>query len=106
MKSDLELVAAVKSGDVKAFSELVLRHQKAVLRLSLRWVKDVDLAEDIVQDSFIKAYQKIHLFEERSSFKSWLFRIAMNTANNKLRSESGYTVDVERVHMIVAPEAE
>jgi RNA polymerase sigma-70 factor, ECF subfamily len=89
MKSDLELVVEVKEGNRKAFSELVRRHQRSLLRLGLRFLKEQSLAEDIVQESFIKAYQKIHLFEGRSSFKSWLYQIALNTARNNFRDRLG-----------------
>lgn len=95
MKADLELVEEVKSGQRLAFSELVKRHQQALYRLCIRFVKDPDAAEDIVQDSFVKAYQKIHLFEGRSSFKSWLFQIAVNTAKNKLRETQAESLDLE-----------
>jgi RNA polymerase sigma-70 factor (ECF subfamily) len=88
MKSDIELVHDVKQGDRKAFSELVQRHQRALLRLSLRFTRELSLAEDIVQESFIKAYQKIHLFEGRSSFKSWIYQIALNTAKNRFRDRA------------------
>ena len=67
--TDLELVEKVKSGDRSAFSELVKRHQRSVLRLSLRFVKDMDTAEDVTQDAFIKAYEKLASFEARASFK-------------------------------------
>ncbi|MFM6929307.1 MAG: RNA polymerase sigma factor [Bdellovibrio sp.] len=104
--SDLELVEKVKSGDRRSFSELVKRHQRSVLRLSLRFVKDMDAAEDVTQDAFIKAYEKLNSFEGRASFKSWLFQIAVNTARNKLREWKRDTVDVENVHLAVEAEAE
>jgi len=104
--SDLELVEKVKSGDRRPFSELVKRHQRSVLRLSLRFVKDMDAAEDVTQESFIKAYEKLNSFEGRASFKSWLFQIAVNTARNKLREWKRDTVDVENVHLAVEAEAE
>lgn len=85
MRSDIELVQDVKLGDKKAFAVLVHRHQRSLLRLSLRFTRELSLAEDVVQESFVKAFQKIQLFEERSSFKSWLFQIAVNTARNRLR---------------------
>ena len=103
---DLELVAKVKAGEKKAFSELVRRHQKALLRLSLRFVRDLDVAEDVVQDSFIKAYERLASFEARASFKSWLFQIAVNTARNKLREKKEGSIDIEYVHLAVAPRAE
>lgn len=92
---DLQLVEFVKQGDRSAFSALMLRHQRAVLRMAIRFVRDPDLAEDVVQDAFIKAYEKIHLFEARASFKSWLFQIAANTARNKIRERREGHVDVE-----------
>jgi RNA polymerase sigma-70 factor (ECF subfamily) len=97
MKADLDLVKEVKMGNKAAYAELVKRHQKALYRLALRFTGDHGSAEDIVQDSFVKAYQKLNSFEERSSFKSWLFRIAINTSKNKLRSQSNHDVDIENV---------
>lgn len=104
--SDLELVEKVKSGDRRSFSELVKRHQRSLLRLSLRFVKDMDVAEDVTQEAFIKAYEKLNSFEGRASFKSWLFQIGVNTARNKLREFKRETVDVEDVHLAVDAEAE
>lgn len=104
--TDLELVEKVKSGDRRAFSELVKRHQRSVLRLSLRFVKDLDTAEDVTQEAFIKAYEKLNSFEGRSSFKSWLFQIAVNTARNKIREWKRNTVDIDEVQLAVDAEAE
>ncbi len=106
MKSDIELVEDVKAGNRRAFSELVQRHQRALLRLSLRFLRDLALAEDIVQETFIKAYEKIHSFEGRSSFKSWLFQIAVNTAKNRLRSLTHEHVSIDDVNLGVDPGAE
>lgn len=105
-KDDLQLVQEVKAGDRKAFSTLVRRHQKGLMRLSLRFMKDADAAEDIVQESFIKAYERLNSFEARSSFKSWLYQIAINTAKNKLRSRAENSVDIENVHLGIAALAE
>ncbi|NUN05126.1 MAG: sigma-70 family RNA polymerase sigma factor [Bdellovibrio sp.] len=104
--TDLELVEKVKAGDRKAFSELVKRHQRSVLRLSLRFVKDMGAAEDVTQDAFIKAYEKLNSFEGRASFKSWLFQIAVNTARNKIRESKRDTVDIDDVQLAVGAEAE
>ncbi len=105
-KTDLELVEEVKDGNRRAFSELVKRHQRSLLRMSLRFVKDIDIAEDVVQESFIKAFEKIHTFEGRSSFKSWLFQIAVNSARNKFRDVRYDTTDIENVHLAVPAIAE
>ncbi|MEK2644370.1 RNA polymerase sigma factor [Bdellovibrio sp. BCCA] len=104
--TDLELVEKVKSGDRRSFSELVKRHQRSVLRLSLRFVKDMDTAEDVTQEAFIKAYEKLNSFEGRASFKSWLFQIAVNTARNKIRESKRDTVDIDDVQLAVDAEAE
>ncbi len=104
--SDLEVVNQIRSGDRKAYSLLVRKHQKSLLRLSMRFVKDVDTAEDVVQESFIKAYERLASFEARSSFKSWLFQIAINTAKNKLRDRREGTTDIDDVPLAVAPRAE
>lgn len=85
MTSDFELVDAVKQGQVAAFSELVNRYQSLILRLAIRFTRDLDAAEDVVQETFIKAYRKMDSFEGRSSFKNWLYQIAINTAKNKIR---------------------
>lgn len=104
--TDLELVEKVKSGDRRSFSELVKRHQRSVLRLSLRFVRDMDVAEDVTQESFIKAYEKLNSFEGRAAFKSWLFQIAVNTARNKIREFRRETVDIDNVHLAVDAVAE
>ena len=104
--SDLEVVNQVRSGDRKAYSLLVRRHQKSLLRLSMRFVKDVDTAEDVVQESFIKAYERLASFEARASFKSWLFQIAINTAKNKLRERRDGACDIEDVPLAVSARAE
>jgi RNA polymerase sigma-70 factor, ECF subfamily len=104
--TDLELVERVRSGDKKAFSTLVRRHQQGLMRLSLRFVKDVGAAEDVVQDSLIKSYERLASFEGRSSFKSWLYQIAINTAKNKLRDRRDNMKDIEDVQLGVAAEAE
>jgi RNA polymerase sigma-70 factor (ECF subfamily) len=101
MTADFDLVREVKTGKPEVFGELVRRHQKALFRLALRFSRDEGLAEDIVQESFVKAYQKLNTFEERSSFKSWLYRITINTAKNKLRSGDHLDLDIEDVVVAV-----
>jgi RNA polymerase sigma-70 factor (ECF subfamily) len=106
MKADLELVKETLEGRPQAFSELVKRHQKSLLRLSMRFAHDLNNAEDVVQETFIKAYQKLHLFEGRASFKSWLFQIAINTAKNRLRRLNLEVVNVDDVDFGVLAGAE
>ncbi len=105
-KSDLQLVEEVRSGLKASFSELVKRHQKGLLRLSMRFVKDLDNAQDIVQESFIKSYEKLSSFEGRSSFKSWLYQITVNTARNRLREDRYDFSDIENVQIGIEAVAE
>lgn len=98
--SDFELVRRTKDGYQDAFSIIVERYQKPLHSLSMRYVRDAHLAEDIVQESFMKAYEKLSSFQFRSAFKSWLYRIVINTAKNSLRSKKP-TVDIENVQIKV-----
>ena len=104
--TDNEIVTQIREGDRKAFSVLVRRHQKGLLRLCLRFVKDMDVAEDVVQESFIKSFERLASFEARSSFKSWIYQIAINTAKNKLRDRRDNTSDIDDVPLAVAARAE
>jgi len=99
MVADHVLVERAQNGDTASFSELVLRHQKALLRLAFRVVGDLALAQDVVQESFMKAYTKLGAFEGRSAFKSWVFQITLNTAKNKLRGRNPEVVNIEKTHI-------
>ena len=86
--ADLALVRRAKRGDYAAFDLLVLKFQSRVINLAVKYVKDSHLAEDIAQESFIKAYKSLGSFREESSFYTWLYRITANTAKNYLTSKS------------------
>jgi RNA polymerase sigma-70 factor (ECF subfamily) len=81
---DWALVQRVQKGDMRAFEALVNKYQRKVGRLLTRMVRDPDDIEDIVQDSFIKAYKALGNFRGESAFYTWLYRIAINTAKNFL----------------------
>lgn len=103
--SDFELVQRTKAGSGEAFCILVRRYEKPLHSLSMRYVHDAFLAEDIVQESLLKAYEKLASFQFRSAFKSWLYRIAINTAKNSLRSKKPM-VDIDQVQIQVENECE
>jgi RNA polymerase sigma-70 factor, ECF subfamily len=88
--SDNVLVSAAKSGDAVAFVELSKRHSNKILRRTYRIVKNWQDAEDVLQESFIKAFVHLKNFEERSSFSSWFTRIAINNALMMVRKRRGY----------------
>ena len=84
---DLILVRRAKRGDYKAFDLLVLKYQSRIIGISMKFVKDIHIAEDIAQESFIKAYKSLISFREESAFYTWLYRIAANTSKNYLTSK-------------------
>ena len=83
---DLSLVRRAKKGDYGAFDLLVLKYQSRVIATAFKYVKEKQLAEDIAQEAFIKSYKSIDSFREESSFYTWVYRIAVNTAKNYLVS--------------------
>jgi RNA polymerase sigma-70 factor, ECF subfamily len=83
--TDTDLVRAFKNGDKDSFSELVRKYTKPLTMMIMRIVKDPEEAKDLSQTAFLKAYEGLAGFEMASSFKTWLYSIAMNTAKDYLR---------------------
>ena len=83
--SDSNLIDATKSGDTEAFDELFFRHERKVFAVAQRIVNNREDAEDVVQESFHKAFLHLGAFQEKSLFSTWLTRIAMNEAFMVLR---------------------
>ena len=83
--ADEELVAAAKKGDELGFESLAKRHQRRILALAFRYTRVREDAEDIVQETFQKAFVHLQKFEGKSSFSTWLTRIAINEALMSLR---------------------
>ena len=81
------IIEAVCDGDTKKFEELVLRYQDFVYALVFNIVKTEESAKDVVQEVFLRVYKSIRRFERKSSFKTWLYRIAFNTALAHLKRE-------------------
>lgn len=92
---DGALVTAAKSGSIGAFEVLVKRHQGRILRVARRATRNREDAEDIVQQSLQKAFGHLHKFEERSSFSTWLTRIAINEGFMCLRRRRAKAVWVD-----------
>jgi RNA polymerase sigma-70 factor (ECF subfamily) len=82
--SDTLLVQRAVAGDQGAYGLLVLKYQRRIQRLIGRMVRDVDLVEDIAQETFIQAYRALHQFRGDAQFYTWLYRIAVNTAKKFL----------------------
>jgi RNA polymerase sigma-70 factor (ECF subfamily) len=82
---DPSVVAAARDGDLGAFEELVRRHQGDVWRLAFHLVRDEDLADDVTQDAFVRAYRFLPRYRGDAKFSTWLFSVARNCALDELR---------------------
>ena len=82
---DLELVARSKAGDSAAFEQLIKQYERQIFRTALHITQNREDAEDITQDVFFKAFQKLNQFQGNSKFSTWLVRIAVNESLMRLR---------------------
>ena len=84
---DAALVQLAQAGDAKAFEALVVKYQRRIARHVARYVKAAGDVEDVVQDTFIRAYRGLASFRGDSAFYSWLYRIATNAALSHLKRQ-------------------
>jgi RNA polymerase sigma-70 factor (ECF subfamily) len=97
-KTDLELIKGIKKGCNDSFQEIVNRYTQKVYNLSMRLTRNIEDAEEVLQDVFVTVYNKIEMFEGKSQFSSWLYRVTANTAFMKLRKrKAAETVSFEEV---------
>ena len=83
--TDLAFVAKARLGDADAFRVLVERHSRPLFRLAYRMTGNQHDAEDVVQESFLRAFRQLGRFDERASFATWLYRIATNCSLDVMR---------------------
>jgi RNA polymerase sigma-70 factor, ECF subfamily len=81
-------LAALKAGDEAAFRALIQRHHGPMLRLAMAYVRDLGVAEEVVQETWLTCLRNLDKFEGRSSLKTWIFGIAMNLARARRRKEA------------------
>lgn len=89
--ADLQLIQNAQAGDQSAFAALIDRHYLTVYRFAFKWCRSKEDAEDITQEVFIKLAGKLHLFEHRSRFTSWLYRMTINCAKDYARTNSRWS---------------
>ena len=82
--NDLELVHQSQSGDPEAFSELVRRHQHVIYNVAYRFMRDGNLAEDMAQEAFLKAYRLLKGFRGDCSFSTWMYRVTCSVCLTEL----------------------
>ena len=85
MASDNELIDGFLDGDRGAFDELVVRHQKQVFSTAYRMVGNAETAEEIAQETFIRAFKGLRSFRRKAGFNTWLYRITMNLCYTELK---------------------
>lgn len=88
MDEDLDVIARTAAGQREAFNELVIKYQKPLYSLLYRMVSNHEDAADLLQKAFVKAFTGLTGFEHRSSFKTWLYQIAINLAKNMYRDRA------------------
>lgn len=84
--TDATFVARARAGEGDAFRVLVERHSRALFRLAFRMTGNQQDAEDVVQESFLRAYKQLNKFDQRASFGTWLYRIAANCSLDLVRA--------------------
>ncbi len=103
-QSDEDLVLLVQQGSKSAFDFLVLKYQHRIIQLVNGYIKDPTEAQDVAQESFIKAYRALGSFRGDAAFYTWLYRIAINTAKNyrlaRARRSASQEVDVQDAEAI------
>ena len=82
--SDEELLAKFLAGERTAFEELARRYEKRLVRFLMRYIRDVYMAEEIFQETFVRVYRKASSFQEGRKFRTWLYTIALNLARTEM----------------------
>lgn len=95
MDEDIKLIERYLSGDESAIEEIVRKYQKHVYAFVYRMVRDLEESKDLTQKTFIKAVRGVRGFKQRSSFKTWLYRIAFNTCSNHLRQNRYESIGID-----------
>ena len=98
MENDINIINLVKKGDSRAFDILMVKYQDRLIYSVYKFCKDLELSQDITQEAFVKAFRNIDKFRGESSFYTWIYRIAINTAknyfSNKSRGAETYNEDI------------
>lgn len=87
MDEDLRLVEKYISGDTEAVEDIVSKYQRHIFAITYRMTGDIEDAKDLTQKTFVRAVQGLRGFRKESSFKTWLYRIAINLSLNHLKNE-------------------
>ncbi|MBI3633480.1 MAG: sigma-70 family RNA polymerase sigma factor [Candidatus Vogelbacteria bacterium] len=86
-ETDVELITKSKNGDLRSFDLLVIRYLKSILNFAYRLTNNHDDADDVTQETFLKAWKNLDSFDINKSFKTWIFTIARNTVTDLFRKK-------------------
>jgi len=89
--NEIDLIRQFRLGDKSAFRRLVERYQHSVINLSYRFLRNKEEAEDMTQETFLKAYLSAHRYQPTTKFSAWLFKIAVNSCLNRLRDKKKFS---------------
>ena len=103
---DIDLISKVLQGDKAAYAQIIKRHQRFVFTLALRFSKCREDAEEIAQDSFIKAFRAIHTFKQNSKFSTWLYSIVYTTSMTFLRKKRLDTTSIDDETIVIQLEGQ
>ena len=92
---DFRLIDMAVGGDDKAYAKLLQRYRRPVYHVILKMVRNVDDAEDLMMESFSKAFRSLHRFKKDFTFSTWLFRIATNNTIDFIRKKKLHTLSIE-----------
>ncbi len=104
-RSDQDIVALARAGEEAAYRELIRRYERPLFSLLYRMVRDRELAEDLAQETFVKALNAIESYRPEYKFSSWIFKIANNAAIDHLRRRELDTLSLEGSPHAETPEA-
>jgi len=104
-KTDQEIVVLARAGEEAAYRELIRRYERPLFSLLFRMVRDRELAEDLAQETFVKALNAIESYRPEFKFSSWIFKIANNAAIDHLRRRELDTLSLEGSPQAETPEA-
>jgi len=90
MKTDHELISRIRTGDQRAFAELIDRYKARIFHTTLRILGNREDAEEASQDTFVRAYRGLENFREDATFSTWIYRICVNTCLNLLESRKRF----------------
>lgn len=105
-RDDNHYIGQVILGETAAFAPLVNKHKDLVFTIAMNITRNREDAEEVAQDTFLKAFQKLAGFRKESSFPTWLYRIAYNEAITKVRKNRIKTLDLEEEIMEIIPDEE